>query len=152
MYTHQSRLAKAKIPLLKPVVAAALFALEQIHQEKDTCVPDDEDSMVSPDLIQDVKDNFYYSNFESIVKPTPFQTFSNSSLLASRKSFPSTLSNLPPASIANLEPANASIQAGEPAAELKSSATLTSSTQTGVRSILKLGSKSRYSKEASLVI
>lgn len=152
MYTNQSRLAKAQIPLLRPVVAAALFALEQMHQEHDTCVPDDEDSMASPDLIQDVKQNFRYSNFETIVKPTPFQTFSNTSLLATRKSFPSTLTNLPPPSIANLEPISISTQTDEAAKGLKSSTTLTSSPQAGVRSILKLGSRSRYSKEASLVM
>lgn len=71
-----SRSAQKQVSLIRPTIAFALFATETSPQHtKVHLLENHHDDFLSPDLTEDSKDGFIFNNFGSLVKSTPFQTF-----------------------------------------------------------------------------
>ena len=130
-----------KRDLFKPILATALFCLEDRQKINNSVKQDPEEDLLSPRNYQDIKISLDYSHFGELIKPTPFQTYTVK-----------TLSNLPTrASIAStstrsrsdiMSPNNLRQQGEKLIREI--SEPLESPPCNLPRSILKSGEKSRF--------
>lgn len=151
-----SRPAKLQTTLTKCLLGSAIRVKERAFSPSNGDVSTHEEDLLSPS-IEDSKENFTFSNFGQIIKQTPFQTFS------SQPSTPDTIhsgrNELSPVRLGNafdyLGPLSAGLANNHFDASDRSfvsdldSSNVSNFPLPAPKSILKKGSKSRYSQSDS---
>lgn len=139
-----SRPAFIDISFYKPLLGAALHVQEDYAARQATTIQDGEEDLLSPGL-QDSKENFRFSNFDKLVKQTPFQTYSpqsGSPLIGQTRAQGAAVVPTPTGA------EFLGLQSTGFASGFDSFDAVHTNSLSQVRSILKKGAKSRYSQDS----